>query len=41
MKGSHVNSGNVIITFDKSDALVTTRTTQVSLTQAQLALQNQ
>jgi len=36
--GSHVEAGNVLVSFDKSDAYVTTQTSRVSLTEAELAL---
>jgi len=37
--GNHVESGKVLISFDKSDALVGVQSSQVALTDAQLALQ--
>jgi HlyD family secretion protein len=38
--GSHVEAGKVLVSFDKSDALVGTKSSQVAVTDAALQLQN-
>jgi multidrug resistance efflux pump len=38
--GSHVDSGDVLVSFDKSDALVDARSSELAVTSAELSLQN-
>lgn len=39
--GSHVDKGDVLISFDKSDAYVDTQTSRVAVLEAELALENE
>lgn len=41
VNGSHVEEGDVLISFDKNDAYVSTQSSRVTVAEAELALQKE